>query len=252
MCTIFVAYKYHSKYPLLIASNRDEFYVRPTSPAGFWQECPKVLAGRDLQDMGTWLGITKEGRLAALTNYRDPSKEKAGQVSRGEIVANFLLKDYELYEYARLMQSMKNEYNGFNVIFGDINQLLCYSNVNDSLVKLDLGISSVSNAFLNTPWPKVVRGKELMKLLLDRPNFAPEDLFELLSDKKSFSDDLLPDTGVGLEWERVLSSIFVDSFEYGTRSSTVISIDNNGNVEFVERSNLESKNKLEQKFQFSL
>lgn len=235
MCLVLFAFKMHPRYPLVLAANRDEFYDRPTAAADFWPEAQDVLAGRDLKDGGTWLGITKRGRLAALTNYRDPSSVKDNAPSRGWLVRNYLIGREEPEEYLRNRAEASREYNGFSLIVGDCSRMCYFSNRGD-LQTLPPGLYGASNRLLDTPWPKVDRGKKILgKIVTGTDVLDVEDLFDLLTDRMKPDDDLLPDTGVGIEWERILSSIFISSPEYGTRSSTVILIDAKGHCTFVER-----------------
>jgi uncharacterized protein with NRDE domain len=235
MCLILFAYKVHPSYNLILAANRDEFYERPSSAADFWEDAPQVLAGLDLQEGGTWMGIDRAGRFAAITNYRDPASWKNNAPSRGELVSAYLCGNQSPEEYLDKVSRQGQLYNGYNLIVGDRRELFVYSN-RGGKQKLETGIYGLSNHLLNTPWPKVLRGKKLLKAALDKKGAELEDaLFALLADSKIPADDKLPDTGIGLEWERMLSSIFIDSPVYGTRSSTILLIGKNGRVKFVEK-----------------
>lgn len=234
MCLILLAWRAHPEYPLVLAANRDEFHSRPTAPAGFWPEAPWVLAGKDLQAGGTWLGITRTLRFAALTNFRDPAHVMAGAPSRGELVARFLTGDVMPGAYLVQLESIGSAYNGFNLLFGDLETVCYYSNCGDEPRRLAPGIYGLSNHLLDTPWPKVARGKSaLAEALQGLP--GNEALFELLRDDTIAPDRQLPRTGVSLEWERLLSAAFIRSPEYGTRSATVIVAEADGTVEFEER-----------------
>lgn len=235
MCLILFAWKMDENFPLVLAANRDEFYDRPSAPAAFWEEAPDLLAGRDLREGGTWLGVTTEGRLAALTNYRDPASLKIGAPSRGRLVSDYL-RSREIPEaYLRRIAPDADRFNGFNLIVGDPDDLFCYSN-RGILERLGPGIYGLSNRLLDTPWPKVEQGKTALSALLeDKNGLSTERLFALLADRTRPPDARLPDTGVGLEWERVLSPLFIESPVYGTRSSTVLLIDRKGEVNFAER-----------------
>lgn len=236
MCLIAFAYHAHPEYALIVAANRDEFYVRPTAPAAFWADCPGVLAGRDLQQMGTWLGITRTGRFAALTNYRDPAAVMSDARSRGELVSGFLCGDLSPDEYLRQVQQAARRYNGFNLLVGDGEALWYYSNRTDKMEAVSTGVHSLSNALLDSPWPKAEHAKAAMKRCLDASGAALEQgLLALLGDGTRYPDEQLPDTGVGLELERLLSPIFISSPDYGTRSSTVLLVDYAGGVRFVEK-----------------
>lgn len=235
MCTLLLAFDAHPRYRLVLAANRDEFYNRPTASAAFWQDAPHLFAGRDLVHGGTWLGVTTTGRIAALTNYRDPQSIKPHGPSRGHLVTDFLAGAAAPGEYAEAARAKGSTYNGYNLVVGDARRLLHYSNKSDQITRLDSGIHGVSNHLLDTPWPKVVRGKAGLARVLAADDFSPEDLFAVLADTTRAPDDLLPNTGVGLELERLLSSIFIASERYGTRSSTVLLVDRNLQATFIER-----------------
>ncbi len=235
MCLILFAYGIHPRYRLILAANRDEFYARPSAAAAFWDDAPNLLAGRDLQDGGTWLGITRRGRFAALTNYRDPASLRAEAPSRGRLVGDYLRGRAAPADYLDEIRSGAHAYNGFNLLVGDAHSLHWFSNRGRS-VSLSPGLYGLSNHLLDTPWPKVERGKAGLAALLDRGGDPEaEDMLTLLADRTRPADADLPDTGVGLEWERVLSSIFITSPVYGTRSSTVLKVGRNGDVAFWER-----------------
>lgn len=237
MCLILFALDAHRRYHLVLAANRDEFYARPTAPAAFWDDAPHVLAGRDLTAGGTWCGVTREGRIAAVTNYRDPKAHREGARSRGELVAGFLAGDATPARWMEHLQRNGHGYNGFNLIFGDGNGLHYHSNRGEAESPLATGIHGLSNHLLDTPWPKVARGKDaLAQLLATADDPGVDDLFTILADRTPAPDHLLPDTGVGIERERLLSPLFITSPTYGTRSSTVILMDRSGRFTFVERS----------------
>jgi uncharacterized protein with NRDE domain len=223
VCLILVAWRVHPKYGLVVAANRDEFHARPTASAGFWRDAPRVLAGRDLEGGGTWLGITTDGRFAALTNYRDPSRVLAAAPSRGDLVRRFLAGADSPQTFRVWLEEVGARYNGFNLLFGDGQALQAYSNCGGWAGELEPGIYGLSNHLLDTPWPKVAQGKsELARALQALPDDGP--LMELLRDDRIAPDDRLPRTGVSLEWERLLSAAFIRSPTYGTRSSTVLLI----------------------------
>jgi uncharacterized protein with NRDE domain len=236
MCLIFVAIDAHPQYRIAIAANRDEFYDRPTVPASFWIDAPELLAGRDLRAGGTWLGITRTGRIAALTNYRDPKAIQPEAPSRGKIVANFLLSQEAPAQYMERLSRDAHKYNGFTFLAGQNEQFYWYSNRGSEIRTLSSGIHGLSNHLLDTPWPKVEKGKKGLGRILAQENISAEDLFQLLQDRTVARDEHLPYTGVGLEWERTLSPIFISSPTYGTRSSTVILLDHSGRTAFIERS----------------
>jgi uncharacterized protein with NRDE domain len=209
MCLILFAYKIHPSYNLIVAANRDEFYERPSSPAEFWEDAPQVLAGRDLKEGGAWLGITREGKFAAITNYRDPAAIKADAPSRGKLVSNFLIGPENAISYLKKISGQAHRYNGFNLIFGDDRDIFAYSNRGEKQ-KLEAGIYGLSNRLLDNAWPKVVRGKKALSAVMAKKGDDLEAaLFTILSDKKIAPDNKLPATGIGLEWERLLSAIFI-------------------------------------------
>lgn len=235
MCLILLANDYHERYPLVIAANRDEYYNRPALPAAFWDHNPKVLAGMDLKQGGTWLGITTTGRFAALTNYRDLAKKKLEAPSRGSLTVDYLCKNISSESYLINTGMKADLYNGFNLLVGSPERLCYYSNVENIVRKVERGVHGLSNNLLDVPWPKVKNGVKNLIRCLQESKINPESLFELLADKEKPSDDELPQTGVGLEWERILSSIFVESPDYGTRCSTVLLVDRNNHASFWER-----------------
>ncbi|WP_343855508.1 NRDE family protein [Aliiglaciecola litoralis] len=228
MCILFIAVKQHPDYPLIIAANRDEFHQRPTALSQFWDDNNDILAGRDLRAKGTWMGINKNGRLSALTNVRDPQKLLDNPISRGELVSEFLAKQISAQDYLRTLQQTKKSYNGYNLLFGDWDDLWVYNNHTDKTQHLTEGVFGLSNADLNSPWPKVNQGvAQLKNHCQQRGPLDTDKLFAILLDQTQSNDELLPQTGVSIEWERKLSSIFIQSQEYGTRSSTLLLIDNN-------------------------
>jgi uncharacterized protein with NRDE domain len=236
MCLLLMALNTHSTYPLILLANRDEYYDRPSASAAFWKEAPFVLAGRDLRAGGTWLGITRNGRIAAVTNYRDPSSIKDGAPSRGRLVSDFLLSQEDPTEYLYSLDQETRKYNGFNLIVGDKGQLCWYSNRGKGIQALSPGIYGLSNHLLDTPWPKVARGTDaLARLLSEQRAPSLEELFHILADRTVADDEALPRTGIELEWERILSPIFIMSPTYGTRSSTVVLIDAENRASFVEK-----------------
>jgi uncharacterized protein with NRDE domain len=236
MCLILIAWQAHPGYPLVIAANRDEFFTRPTAPAAFWAEAPGVLAGRDLEARGTWLGVTRDGRFAALTNYRDPAQNRPGLRSRGVLVAEFLRGQSAPPDYLANIED--DRYNGYNLLVSDGASLWWASNMSHQQRQLAPGIYGLSNHLLDTPWPKVGAGKTALNAALNvKPGGIPDQdaLFALLADSAVHPDDLLPETGVPPEWERLLSAAFVKSPDYGTRSSTVIILRRDGWLSFDEQ-----------------
>ncbi len=234
MCLILLSYHDHPSYGLILAANRDEFYDRPTAPLGFWDEAPHVLAGRDLKSGGTWLGVTKTGRICAITNFRDPAVQLIDAPSRGLLVADFLKGSESPQEYLQKVKEAGGKYNGFNLIAGDESGIFFCSNRADNIVKLSPGIHGLSNRLLDTPWPKVAKGKRYLEKILSSNEINCESIFDLLSDRDMPDDRDLPETGVGIEWERILSPLFIKSDIYGTRSSSIVLIGKE-NITFMER-----------------
>jgi uncharacterized protein with NRDE domain len=237
MCLVLLAFKYRPDFKLILAANRDEFYDRPTALAAFWKEAPRVLAGRDLRAGGTWLGITRDGRFGLLTNYRDPASIKDGAPSRGALIREYLLGNEAPLPYLEKVAQEGHQYNGFNLLIGDHEHLFYYSNRRDRPRELEQGIYGLSNHLLDMPWPKVTRAKNLFAPLVSKAEVPGRDrLFRILEDRTPAKDEDLPDTGIGLEWERLLSPIFITSPRYGTRSSAVLRIDQEDRVIFIEKS----------------
>jgi uncharacterized protein with NRDE domain len=235
MCLIVCALDCHPAYRLVLAANRDEYHRRPTAPAAFWSDVPDLLAGRDLEAGGTWLGVTREGRLAALTYYREPVQPVHPLPSRGRLVADFLTGTLSPREYRELLLREERHFGGFNLLFGDAGGLFYHTNRGDVSFRVPAGIHGLSNGLLDTPWPKVTAAKEQLTRILRQETVEPEALFALLADRNPYPDPLLPNTGFGLERERHLSPIFIAGDEYGTRSSTLVLIDRDGRLTFRER-----------------
>ncbi len=236
MCLILFSYRNDPRYDLIFAANRDEFYHRPADPISFWREAPHVLAGKDLTAGGTWFGITRDGRIAAITNYRDPASLRSDAPSRGLLVSRFLTEAFSPEEYLDLMQKEGGQYNGFSLLFGDLSGLYYFSNRSRTSGKIAPGTYGLSNRFLDTPWPKVIRGKEaLSRIQSGGGDLDPALLFSILADTSLPEEKDLPETGVGREWERLLSPLFISAPGYGTRSSTVVLIDKSRHALVEER-----------------
>ena len=235
MCLIVFANNIHKKYKLIFAANRDEFYNRPSEQAEFWSEHPNLLAGKDLQAGGTWLGITIEGRFAAITNFRDLKSHRNDAPSRGKLTLDYLISSISPREYYNNLKPAINNFNGFNLLIGTIGEFYYFSNKTPELQKIETGIHGISNAILDTPWPKVEKSKRQLKNLITKEEIHPWEVLNILDDSTIAKDEELPDTGVGMELERVLSPIFIKSEKYGTRSSTVVIVDIYNNVKFVEK-----------------
>jgi uncharacterized protein with NRDE domain len=233
MCLVLVVWRVHPQYPCVIAANRDEFHARPAAAAAWWADRPGILAGRDLEAGGTWLGLTRTGRFAALTNYRDPEQRRKDASSRGGLVVSMLESGATVPECLSFLSGVGGSYNGFNLIFSDGERLGIFESVPGRGRELPPGIYGLSNHLLDTPWPKVQNAKNrLGPALEDLTDTAP--LLALLRDDRPAPDAQLPQTGVSLEWERLLSSAFVRAPDYGTRCSTIIRIERQGRAYFDE------------------
>lgn len=239
MCLLLFAVEAHPRYRLIIAANRDEFYARPTEQAHLWDDRSGTLAGVDRLAGGTWLGITKSGRFAALTNYRDPRDMRPpspDEPSRGALVARFLAGTDEPEAHLASVSANGPRYRGFNLIAGDSSSLVYISNRGGRTIRIPTGVHGLSNHLLDTPWPKVERGKAgLLSLIQGGGELLAEALLALMADETAPADNDLPDTGVGLVAERMLSPMFIRASGYGTRSTTVLLVERSGDVTFVER-----------------
>lgn len=236
MCLILLGWKVHPDWRLAVAANRDEFRERPAAPLGWWADAPDVLAGRDLRGGGTWMGVDRSGRFAALTNYRDPAAVRPDAPSRGELVSGFLTSRTPIAEWMDTTARNADAYNGFNLLAADGEELWYFGNrTEDGPRRLSPGIYGLSNRFLDTPWPKVERSRAAFRAAISEGRADPEALFRLLADRRRPPDAELPDTGVGLEFERLLSSPFIVGADYGTRASSVVRIRRDGTGEFLER-----------------
>jgi len=233
MCLIVFAWRPGHAQPLIVAANRDEFYARPSLPLAQWPEAPQVYAGRDLEAGGTWLGVGANGRFAALTNIRDPHQPPARK-SRGELVARFLGGDMPIDDYLSDVVARSLEYSGFNLLVGNPNELWHFNARETEAVMLPPGVYGLSNAGLDTPWPKLLKARAALEEVLDDPQ--PQALLALLNDPQTAPFAELPDTGVGLATETLLSSVFIASPTYGTRASTALIVHADGTRHLVERS----------------
>jgi uncharacterized protein with NRDE domain len=224
MCLVLVAWHGDPRFPCVVAANRDEFHARPAAPARWWATAPPILAGQDLEAGGTWLGVTRSGRFAALTNYRDPEQRRVGTPSRGTLVTSVLQSDAGTAQILDKLRRIGADYNAFNLIFSDGQRLGIYESVRGDGAELGPGIYGLSNHLLDTPWPKVRSAKSRLSAALSELADSRAAL-ALLRDQEPAPDDQLPRTGVSLEWERLMSSAFVHADDYGTRCSTLLRID---------------------------
>ena len=233
MCLVVIALDAHPRYRLAIAANRDEFHARPAAPAHWWRE--GWLAGRDLEAGGTWFGVRGDGRWSLVTNVREPGRRDDEAASRGELVTQALAAD-ALDRWLDDAVARGARYNGYNLLAGDASRALWQSNRHAGAMPLGRGVVALSNAGLGTPWPKVERLSAAVAAWSARGDEAAEPLFAALADRERAPDHALPATGVPLEWERLLSAPFIVSERYGTRCSTLLTVDRDGEARFVERS----------------
>lgn len=233
MCLIAFAVDAHPDFKLILAANRDEFYKRPTSPAHFWEDHAELLGGRDEEAGGTWMAISKSGRFSAVTNYRDLTNLQDDAISRGELPVNFLLQSVSPEQYLKQVDEISDAYNGFNLLCWAEGKMCHYSNYEKKINRISPGIYGLSNALLDTSWPKVTKLKDGFSAMI-KETVAHEDLLTLLQDDAMAADDQLPDTGVGKELEKMLSAICIKSENYGTCCSTIVTISNEGKVKFTE------------------
>lgn len=254
MCLIAFAYKCDSNYKLLLIANRDEFYKRPTRKAQFWvdENLENILAGKDLEAGGTWMGVHKTtGTWCALTNYRDLKKHEPAAPSRGEITLNFLKSSLSPKQYANDISSDSKKYNGYNLLMGNLDEVYHYSNISDELTKTEPGVHGLSNALLNSPWPKVNRSKRRLNDLIKNQDYDIEDLFSILQDEEKAPIQELPDTGLSLEMEKAISPVFIKTDGYGTRCSTILLIDYENNITFHERRFIDNREVSDQHSSYS-
>jgi uncharacterized protein with NRDE domain len=242
MCLAIVALDAHPKYRVVIAANRDEFHARAAAPADWWAN--GMLAGKDLVGGGAWFGVARGGRWALVTNFREGIPRDPNAPSRGELVTRALLDSSPPLQCAAAIASDGARYHGFNLLVGEIREpssddrsTAAYaSNRSSGAISLSEGMHGLSNHLLDTPWPKLVRGKVRLAELIDHQALDIEAVFALLADREPAEDATLPSTGLSRRRERMLSSTFIVSPEYGTRCSTVFTLARDGSAEFVERS----------------
>ena len=234
MCLIALAWKARPDLPLVVAANRDEWRDRAAEPAHWWPDHPRLLAGRDLQAGGTWMGVTRAGRFAAVTNFRDPGDKRSTARSRGGLVTDFLLGDSDPRAFLHSLATRAGEYNGFNLILGDGESLWYFGSREGEARAIEPGIHGLSNHLLDEPWPKVVRARMAMAAALQERD-PSGTLFDMLSDGEGAPDAALPNTGVGISWERRLAGALITGNDYGTRCSTVVAFSSDAGISFEER-----------------
>ena len=259
MCIILFAINSHPDYPFVVAANRDEFYARPTKKIDWWSDYSHVLGARDQADVlglpGTALGLSQKGKFSAITNIRAPSEKNPDLRTRGELTAKFLSQSKPIHEFITDHQKSFLQYNGFNLLLGDLsnvarpeffwvsNRLLVGDKIRQrktiNPTAISAGLYGLSNAMLDTPWPKVRSGvaQFAQALARDSGKFNQDAMyFNLLADNNNFSDQVLPSTGVSHEWEKALAPIFIQTEHYGTRSSTLLRVRKDGMFQMIERS----------------
>lgn len=236
MCTVFFAWQYRDELPLVVASNRDEFHQRPTSAAAWQGEGDQLwFGGRDDKDGGSWLGLSKAGRFAVITNFREPENINADAPSRGGLVKRWL-EGESTDSFSLHLNNDANAYNGFNLVFGDAKSLYYFGSAEEKPVVRSLapGLYGLSNGLLDEPWPKVKLGKRRFETVMQAEKIEFDVLRGLMSDRRPSPDEFLPNTGVPKELERLLSSLFIVSPSYGTRATTVLTRDAAGHCEVIE------------------
>jgi uncharacterized protein with NRDE domain len=236
MCLLVLAWKHHPRYRLVLAGNRDEFHDRPAAPLAWWQDDPRILAGRDLKAGGTWLGVARSGRFGIVTNFRDLQAPVEGAPTRGQLVPRFLTSATSPKEFLDDLRGAAPRYSGFNLLVGGSRALYYYSNRGPSApTSLAPGVYGLSNHLLDTPWPKLTRTRERFARALMEPEIATEELFAMLADRSRAPDNDLPSTGLPADWERVVSAPFIVNERYGTRCSSVLLVERNGRTVLLER-----------------
>ena len=228
MCLVAFALDAHHRHRLVLVGNRDEATDRPASPLARWADAPHVVAGRDRVAGGTWLGVTDAGRWAVLTNVRDPLNPRPATRSRGTLAADFLRGSDSVEDYAQTVFASRAAYDGFNLMVGDGTEARAVSTRTSAITALEPGVYGLSNDQLNTPWPKLTRARSGLRAALDADPVPLAALVDLLDDTTEAPDSALPDTGVGLELERVLSAARVVTPGYGTRVTTALVLDRDG------------------------
>lgn len=225
MCLLVLAWRHHQRHRLIFAGNRDEFHARPTAPADWWDQPAGLLAGRDLQAGGTWLGVTRRGRFAVVTNFRDMADSPPAAPSRGGLITDFAAWPDTTGTFVDALGRRAEQFAGFNLIFGDGQDLHYLSNRGAVTSPLPAGVYGLSNHRLDTPWPKLTRTRKRFEALIRADEIDIEALFSILTDREPAPDEQLPATGLSPELERALSAPFIVSPGYGTRSSTVVIAD---------------------------
>ena len=237
MCLLVLAWRMHPRYPLVVAANRDEFHERPAAPLARWPAPQEILAGRDLRAGGTWLGLDRGRRFGVVTNFRELQRPNPEAPSRGGLIPRYLGTRQSPAEFFAALEPEAPAYSGFNLLLADRDSLWYGCNRAAPFARaLPPGVYGLSNEFLDTPWPKLTRVRRAFEAWLATPGASPAVLFVLLDDRQRAADDAhLPNTGLSLEWERILSAPFVHNPEYGTRCSTLVLLGAGGQLEIAER-----------------
>ena len=233
MCLILFALQQHKDYPLVVIANRDEYYARPTLAAHWWSDLPGIFAGRDLEAQGTWMGVNEHGRFAAVTNVREPGGFGPGKLSRGKLTRDFLSSGEPAEAFLKSLESGAHDYAGFNLLVGNGSGLCFYSNRHPGIRHIVPGIYGISNGLFDEAWPKLVSGKQALETAL-KTSLDCNALLEILTDKTTAADKHLPETGVPLDIERMLSSRFIRSIDYGTRACSIVKFSSQGEISFSE------------------
>jgi uncharacterized protein with NRDE domain len=235
MCLLVAAVESHPDYRLVLAGHRDEFHDRPTAPLAWWDDAPDILAGRDLQAGGTWLGVDRGGRMSVVTNFRAPGSQREAAPSRGLLVPGFLASGLAAAPFVDRLASDAAAYSGFNLLAWDGSTMAYCGGPDEGPRTLPPGVYGLSNARLDTPWAKLTRVRDRVRTILAAGTPRPESLLRALDDRQPATDDQLPDTGVGIELERLLSAPFIVSPHYGTRCTTIVLVGRDGGVQVTER-----------------
>jgi uncharacterized protein with NRDE domain len=243
MCLILFAWQQHPDYPLIAIANRDEYYARPSRDAHWWEDAD-IFAGRDLEAGGTWLGVNRRGHFAAVTNVREPGGLQPGKRTRGDLTRDYLAGSDDAETYLHKLASQDQDYAGFNLLLSDSSGLWFYSNREHRIRRIEAGVYGVSNGYFDEPWPKLKSGRAELSAMLDG-EISHDQLLEILTDHRIALDHELPDTGVALDIERLLSSRFIRSADYGTRACSVVTLDRRQCIEFSEQNFIDAQHRGE-------
>ena len=234
MCLILFAHHATPQYKLVLIANRDEYHQREAKPADFWQNSPNIFGGIDCTAGGSWLSVDKSGRFAAITNIRKPPFKKTNTLSRGEIISQFLSRQQTAAEFINELKEKDHLYGLFNLLLLDDSGLWHYSSDSQQSQAVPHGIHGLSNASLDTPWPKLARSQAALEQQLSLPLIDESKLLNIMQSTERPSDEELPKTGVSLEFEQFLSSVFIQGDDYGTRCTTLLTIDHSNTMKFTE------------------